>query len=278
MKSSAKRGGLLQLVDRIVGALEELEERYGPAESLDVLPRVVQQRIRLRFPRRCPGGELSNPGLRVGRSDPLEGLTQRHCEVVTESDMSRCGIENAEPFVLEVAAQLGLDLIRDYAARPLLAQSLRREPHGFLQELTGMLFADEIVEALSIPQWLPGGIFDSFGEYSLTADLDEAAVPVVMVRRPFEHVDSACLVDEAAQPFADVVPVDQEHNPRAQVGEEPRERGLVRRIEGPGQEEVLAGRQSVAVTLFSALPGDVEPIEQALEEFQARVVDIRIGH
>ena len=111
-------------------------------------------------------------------------LAQRHGNVVAEGHMGGRRIEDAEPLVLEIAAQPGLDLVADDAARTALPQSLGSEPHRFLQERAGVVFADELVEALPVAQLLSGGIFDGFGERPLAADLDQRRGDRSRCRRP----------------------------------------------------------------------------------------------
>ena len=130
-----------------------------------------------------------------------------------------------------------------------------------------MVFADELVEALPVAQRLPGGIFDGFGERLLAADLDQPAVAVVVVGRPFEHVDGARPAHESAQPLSHMVPVDQEHDARPQMGEEAGEPGLVGSAEAAGRQQVLAGRQPVAAALLGTLPCHIERLERLLKNF-----------
>jgi hypothetical protein len=263
-----QRGRFLEFVDGIVGMLEELKEGSRAPEPLDVLPRLVEELIRLRFPENGAGRKPGDPGLALCATDPLEGLAQGHRNVEAEGSMSRRDIENAEPLVLEIAPQPGLDLIADDAAGPALSQAVGGEPHRLLQEFAGMVFADELVETLPVSELLPGSELDGFGESLLAADLDQPAVAVITVGCPFEHIDRTRPADETTQPLSHVVPVDQEHDARPQMGEETGELCLVRRVEAAGDEPILPGGQLVAAVLLGALPSQRERIEQANEEFQ----------
>ena len=61
------------------------------------------------------------------------------------------------------------------------------------------------------------------------------------------------------------------------MGEKAGEPGLVGGVEAAGRQQVLAGGQLVAAALLGTLPGHIERLEEALEELQPGVVDVRIG-
>ena len=246
-------------------------------EALCVVARLVEELVSPGLPSHGAGSKFRDPFLIDIAPDVLERLPHRDREVVATGRVACGDIEDRKSRVLEIAAQVCLDLIEDDAARAARKQTNRRGAHRVADELDRVALADQVVEPVAVAQALARRIFDRLGKRPLAPDLQQAAVAVVVLGRPGQDGDGFFLADERIEPLAHAVPVDEEDNARSEMAQIALEIGTIAGAVGPCGQEIGAGFEPVARARIRILPGYVEGGKKALEELEPRAVHVRVG-
>ena len=103
--------------------------------------------------------------------------------------------------------------------RPAL-QRLGRNPHRGLEEIDRGVAPERLIQPLAEADPGRRGVAHRGADQFIAAEFEEAAMADPLPRRPVENARRVVLGDPAAQQLARLVPVDQEHQRRAERGEE----------------------------------------------------------
>ena len=269
-------GGFLERVRHVVGLAHELEERSRFLDPAGGAANVVDDLVgaALPLPRQTRElGAVSARSRQCGLLEPVAcRLTDRHDELGVRADQ----LEQLLAGRPHVADQLRADLVADQRQRAPGLQALGADPQHGAQVLRGAGLAEAVPERLARAGPSPAGEAPCVVDELLAARQQERHVAVLALGRPVEQPDRRSVSDQAAEPLAGPVPVDQEHHPRAEQLEEAFQRGVrVGLVASDG--EVVEAALGLVGARTRVLPADPRGGQHPLEEEQPGDVEIRVG-
>ena len=116
----------------------------------------------------------------------------------------------------EMIEELRLNAVADQHLRRAGAQAFGRRLEDETQIVAGRLAADHFVELFAVAQRRPHSLLQGVVDEPFGAKLEECPMTEVLLRRPGEEFDGERIRDEEAEPLARPIPIDQEHEPRAE--------------------------------------------------------------
>lgn len=271
-----QEGGFIERVRRILDLVDRQPQRFAVVHARARLARLQGEPIGLLF--HLLGASRQVRALGFGRiAAAAETVGDRRGEGARDAEMADHEGQHRDLGRVEELRQLGLDLVADEPQRAAGAQAFARLAQHPVEELHAVSRAQRRVEPGAIGNAPDGGAPDRLEQQIGAAHLEEAAMAVVVRRRPAQDLDGFLLADEGLQGLARLVPVDQEDQARAEMLEEG-EKLLFRR------DGMAAGHQ-VKDLLFHAArfllgeraPLDLLVVEHRHEEAGAPAMDVGVG-
>jgi hypothetical protein len=211
-KQRDQERGLLQSVGGVVGGGDDLGVGTSAAgAAVDQRAHRDDQRIGMRLVSlRAPCHPLGDGGVggRAERFDEPGGEVEDRRRVLPAQR------QQALLGGLEVADELGLDLVAQQPHRTTGAEPLRGRAQHESKVLADLLARQQVAERLAVAQRRPRRVLDGLVDELLAANLEERTVAVIVHHRPAQQLDGLALAENAAQALARLVPIDEEDQSR----------------------------------------------------------------